>query len=45
VARFALRAGNWNNTSNAGAFIVNLNNHRSNANNNIGARPAFVEVS
>lgn len=34
----ALRGGNWNNTSNAGVFYLNLNNARSNANNNIGFR-------
>ena len=30
--------GNWNNTSNAGAFCVNLNNTRTNSNNNVGGR-------
>lgn len=36
-----LCGGNWNNTSNAGLFNLNLNNVRSNVNNNIGFRPAF----
>jgi len=35
-----LRGGNWNNTSNAGAFALNLNNNTSNQNNNIGFRCA-----
>ena len=33
----ALVGGNWNNTTNAGAFYVNLNNTASNTNTNIGA--------
>lgn len=33
-----IRAGNWNETSNAGVGIVNLNNVRSNSNNNVGVR-------
>jgi len=44
VETFARRAGNWNGTSYAGAFIVSLNDHRSNASNYIGARPAFVNL-
>jgi len=35
-----LRGGNWNNTSNAGVFALNLNNAPSNQNNNIGFRCA-----
>jgi hypothetical protein len=35
-----LRGGNWNNTSNAGAFTANLNNTPGNTNNNIGFRCA-----
>jgi hypothetical protein len=35
------RGGNWNNGGNAGVFALNLNNHRSNANNNIGFRSAL----
>lgn len=45
VETFALRAGVWLFTSLAGAFFVNLNSHRSSADYNIGARPAFVKVS
>ena len=29
--------GNWNNASNAGAFILNVNNSTTNTNANIGA--------
>jgi hypothetical protein len=29
---------NWNNTTNAGVWSVNLNNTRSNSNNNVGFR-------
>ena len=36
-----IRGGNWNNAANAGVFALNLNNARSNANTNIGARPAL----
>jgi len=36
-----IRGGNWNNGSNAGVFNLNLNNDRSNANSNIGFRPAL----
>lgn len=35
------RGGNWNNGANAGVFNANLNNPRSNANDNIGGRAAF----
>ena len=35
-----LRGGNWNNTSNAGVFALNLNNAPANQNNNIGFRCA-----
>lgn len=31
-----ISGGNWNNTSNAGAFARNLNNNRTNSNNNVG---------
>ena len=34
------RGGNWNNGSQAGVFALNLNNARSNSNNNIGFRAA-----
>lgn len=39
--RMPLRGGNWNNGSNAGLGTLNLNNARSNANSNIGFRPAL----
>lgn len=39
--RLPIRGGNWNNTSNAGPAALNLNNARSNSNNNIGARSAL----
>lgn len=34
-----IRGGNWNNSASAGVFYLNCNNTRSNANDNIGARP------
>lgn len=33
-----ISGGNWNNTTNAGAWALNLNNARANSNNNVGAR-------
>ncbi|KAA1160963.1 hypothetical protein EU508_08070 [Pseudoalteromonas fuliginea] len=39
--RFPLRGGSWNNGSGAGLGALNLSNTRSNANSNIGFRPAF----
>lgn len=39
--RLPLRGGNWNNGSSAGLGALNLNNARSNANSNIGFRPAL----
>jgi len=33
-----IRGGNWNNASNAGVGAMNLNNVRSNSNNNVGVR-------
>lgn len=41
--RLPYRGGNWNNGAIAGVFALNLNNPRSNANTNIGARPALVQ--
>jgi hypothetical protein len=38
----ARRGGNWNNNTQNGVFILNLNNNRSNTNNNIGARSALL---
>jgi len=43
LARLPIRGGNWNNGVNAGVFALNLNNSRSNANTNIGFRPALGE--
>jgi hypothetical protein len=33
-----ISGGNWNNSSNAGVWALNLNNDRANSNNNIGFR-------
>ena len=44
LQRLPLRGGNWNNGALSGVFALNLNNLRSNANSNIGFRPA-LEVS
>lgn len=33
-----IAAGNWNNSSNAGVWALNLNNARGNSNNNVGFR-------
>jgi hypothetical protein len=33
-----ISSANWNNSSNAGVWYVNLNNNRTNSNNNIGFR-------
>lgn len=41
ITGFPIRGGNWNNGSNAGIGALNLNNSRSNANSNIGFRPAL----
>lgn len=37
-----ISGGNWNNSSNAGVWALNLNNNRSNSNNNIGFRSDSV---
>ena len=37
ASRFTNAGGNWNNTSNAGTFHLNVNNDTSNANANIGS--------
>lgn len=37
----SVRGGNWNNGANAGVFKVNFNDLRTNANINIGGRPAL----
>lgn len=41
---FPIRGGNWNNGSNAGLGALNLNNTRTNTNNNIGFRPALDDA-
>lgn len=38
VSKACIVGGNWSNTSNAGPFCVNLNNNRTNSNNNTGGR-------
>jgi hypothetical protein len=35
-----ISGGNWNNGSKAGVWTLNLNNNRTNSNNNIGFRAA-----
>jgi hypothetical protein len=40
----ALRGGNWNNGTNAGAFTLNLNNSSGDSNTNIGFRCVLVGV-
>ena len=37
-----ISGGNWNNSSNAGVWSLNLNNVRTNSNNNIGFRSDSV---
>lgn len=37
TSRLANASGNWNNSSNAGAFHLNVNQSTSNTNTNIGA--------
>ena len=41
VSRCAIRGGNWTNGANNGVFYLSFNNDRSNANTNIGGRPAL----
>ena len=43
--RVPIVSGNWNNASDAGVFELNLNNPRSNVNNNIGSRPDYDSPS
>jgi len=33
-----ISGGNWNNGTNAGVWAANLNNYRTNSNNNVGFR-------
>ena len=42
--RACLCGGNWSNSSNAGAFAMNLNNNRTNSNNNVGARDSISKL-
>lgn len=44
MIRLPIRGGNWNNTSNAGLAALNLNNERTNSNNNRGFRPALYQA-
>ena len=37
-----ISGGNWNNSSNAGVWSLNLNNNRTNSNNNVGFRSDSV---
>ncbi len=39
-----LVGGNWSNSSNAGAFAMNLNNNRTNSNNNVGGRDSISKL-
>jgi len=36
--------GNWSNSSNAGVFAMNLNNYRTNSNNNVGGRDSISKL-
>lgn len=45
ASRFANAGGNWNNTSNAGAFHLNVNNSATNTNTNIGAHLTSFNTS
>ena len=40
--RLPRRGGSWSSGTNAGVFMLNLNNERSNSNSNIGFRPALT---
>ena len=44
MKRLALRGGNYNNGAGCGLFALNLNNNRTNANGNIGFRPALALI-
>jgi len=39
----AIAGGNWNNGTNTGVWTLNLNNNRTNSNNNIGFRSDSVK--
>ena len=38
-----IRAGNWNNVADAGPGYLNLNNVRTNTNNNVGVRDSVED--
>ncbi|NCC35269.1 MAG: hypothetical protein EOM24_25150 [Chloroflexia bacterium] len=40
-----ISGGNWNNTSNAGVWALNLNNNRTNSNDNVGLRAADYDAT
>ncbi len=40
-----ISGGNWNNTTNAGVWYLNMNNNRTNSNNNVGFRCADYGLS
>lgn len=40
--RLPIRGGNWNTSSTAGLFALNLSSERSNVNANLGFRPAYI---
>lgn len=42
--RLPIRGGNWDNGANAGVFALNLNNPRSNSDNDIGFRSALAHL-
>jgi len=42
--RCEISGGNWNNGSNAGVWSLNLNNVRSNSNNNVGFRSDSMPI-
>jgi hypothetical protein len=44
VVALPVWGGNWGNGAEAGLAYLNLNNRRSNVNNNIGLRPALLNV-
>jgi len=43
LKRLPIRGGDWNNAATSGVCAFNLNNARSNANTNVGTRPALGE--
>ena len=41
----ALVGGNWNNSTNAGVWNLNLNNNRTNSNTNVGGRADLDSIN